>query len=173
MTSVAVRPGAGGRLWPRRDYYWELLPDRLEAHPIDVLIDRAPAVRKLGRQVLRLQRGVAAGVSDKTRWVRYADARITLQSLREEFAFNLGVEFGAVSARTEALRPHARRSPETPGERAFRKAARGLLAAGDVPAERRLAVLLEMAWALAMGSPRPPLVGRDARRRTGAAGRQS
>src|SRR5438270_14081810 len=99
MTSVGVRASAGGRLWPRRDYYWELLPDRVEAHPIDVLIDRAPAVRKLGRQVLRLQRGVAADVPDKTRWVRYADARITLQSMREEFAFNLGVEIGAVSAR--------------------------------------------------------------------------
>jgi hypothetical protein len=149
------RPRAGGRLWPKRDYFSELQRSLPEEHPIDVLIERAPAVRKLSRHVLRLRRQVAAQVTDKEQWIRYADARLNLAGLREELAFNMGVELGAVTARAEGLGRKARRTPETAEERAFRRAVRDALIVGAVPAERRLAVLIETAWALAGGAPAP------------------
>jgi hypothetical protein len=144
---------SGGRLWPRRDYYGELFRAASEGHPIDLLLDRTPAIRRLRRQVLRLQRDVATHMIDKAKWVRYADARVALQSLREEFSFNLGVELGAVTVRSEGTRQQDRSTAQAAEERSFRLAVRDLLFEGDLAAERRLVVLIEMAWALAMGSP--------------------
>lgn len=155
MTGAVRRPGATGRLWPKRDYFSQLRRQLPEEHPIDVLIEQAPAVRKLSRHVLRLRRQVAAQVADKERWIRYADARLNLAGLREELAFNLGFELGAVTARTEGLGRRGRRTPETAEERTFRRAVHDALMVGTLPAERRLAVLIETAWALAGGAPAP------------------
>lgn len=169
MTKVRRKGrGVGGWLWPRRDYYGELQPEPPGNHPIDRLLERSADVRSLNRQVLRLQRKIGGHIASRGTWSSYEEARGALSTLREELAFNIGFELGAVNGRGDAAVRERRSASgaETAEERAFRLSAQGLLLDGSVGAERRLLIFIEMAWALAMGSPS---LGRPSRRRPAAA----
>lgn len=166
--SRSRRRVVSGRVWPRVDYYEALRSQTEETHPIDVIVDHAPSVRKTYRQVLALERKIHVPDAARFAFVRYCDARLLLQSLRENMAFNVGVEIGTIVGRQGAL--HAKRGSGAADDGAFRFAARGLMLEGPTSPRRRLLTFLEMAWALASG-PADVTTVAAATRRTAAASR--
>jgi hypothetical protein len=145
----SARRAALGRLWPAIDYYEALRPQADEAHPVDETIDRTPPVRRTYRQVLALERRVRVPAVARPAFVRYCDARLLLQSLRENIAFNVGIEIGTLVGRRDALKGGP--SDRAADARVVRLAARGLMLDEAVAPKRRLLTFLEMAWSLARG----------------------
>jgi len=140
--------------WPTRNYFAELEPRSKDAHPIDELMDRHPDVRRLrrrARQLLaRVQKRVQTGdVLD------FEAERNHLDSTRVEVAYNLGFEGGLVLGRAEALRRGSRRAVDR-DDRLLLTVLRAVLASTRSPPDSVEALLLEVAWAFAVGGG-PPL----------------
>ena len=139
------------RLWPRRDYYQELVPADGRAHPVDEMVDASDEVHRWTKRVRRLRDRVV-GRAPAPRWVAYADAAFALSTLREALAFNVGVEYGALAARAEVLPGRSRRTAG-PIERRLRKQLLDLVFGAGIPAQRRVVVLSDLAGAVAAGAP--------------------
>lgn len=148
--SLISHPGRRFRLWPTIDYHAELRPSSDEEHPIDALLDDSTVVQRAYRRVLDLEPALSRAAGRPFR--EYADARLHLQSVREELAFNVGVEVGTTAARAESMAGTVAGSPG-----AFRAATRRLLQDQEFRADERLIAAIEIAWALARGP-----VARDA-----------
>lgn len=112
-------------------------------------MSRSPPIRKLTRRVVTLRSRIDALVEGNVNWIRYADARVDLEVLRQELAFNVGVEVGAILARAERARGGRGRSSQgTVEERELRVRTSKLLLATRIPAASRVAILLDLASAL-------------------------
>lgn len=139
------------RLWPTVNYYAELRPVVDEQHPIDALLDESPVVRRAYRRVRELEPPLSSSGGKTFR--DYADARLHLQSVREDLAFNLGIEVGATAARAEVLRSATPRRVQV-----FRAAARRFIRDDARRASERLLASIESSWALARGPVSPESV---------------
>lgn len=150
------------RRWPSVDYYAALQPTGAEAHPLDLLLDAAPDVRRAQRQVKGLE-GDLLAVGAAAR--EYADARLHLATLRENLAFSIGVELGVAAGRADALRGGRRDGVLLALRRVANEA--------NLGAKERLLVFIEAAWALARGPVGPRAVATAVRRRMGRGRRRS
>jgi hypothetical protein len=168
--------GLVGRIWPRVDHYKALAPDADQEHPIDALLERAPAIRRAHRRALDLQERIRVPDERTQRLLReFCDARLLLESQQAELAFSVGVDLGIAAGRQHAFaRLHNLKRRRQGG--ALRLSAQMLrLEAPSSPAESLLR-LLEVAWSLAAGpvpisaTVRP---GRSRRRRGSLKGRRS
>ena len=150
---MGARVSAALQRWPARNYFAELRPDPKETHPIDDLMDRDPELRRIRDRTRRLLARVQkhAKVDDL---LDFEAERNLLDSTRVEVAFNLGFEGGLVRGRSEALGRAARRAGNR-DERILLQDLRATLAGTRSPPERVEALLLELAWAFALGGGPP------------------
>jgi len=154
--------------WPARNYFAELEPTSKEDHPVDLAMARDPDLHRIhSRAFSHLKRLQAHPNSDAL--LDFEAERNHLDSARVEAAYNIGFEGGLVAGRIEALRL-VRRKRRSAGEGALVRQVRSAVAAARTSARQSQTVLLEVAWALALGSPLAPARARpagDKRRRPG------
>lgn len=158
-SALARRSRAGAKVsaalqrWPARNYFADLEPRMKEVHPIDELMDGHPEVRRLRRRAHRLLARVQKHApSDAV--LDFEAERNLLDSMRVEVAYNLGFEGGLVLGRTEALGRGARRAGDQ-DERLLLHELRSALASTRTAPGRIEALLLELAWAFALGGGPP------------------
>jgi len=116
-------------------------------------MDHHPAMLRIRRRTRRLLARVQkhAKVDDL---LDFEAERNLLDSTRVEVAFNLGFEGGLVRGRSEALGRAARRAGDR-DERLLLQDLRIILAGTRSPPDRVEALLLELAWAFAVGGGPP------------------
>jgi hypothetical protein len=153
--------------WPARNYFADLEPRSQEGHPVDDLMARDPDLDRIRRRALRHLHRLEAR-PDSEALLDFEAERNHLDSARVEVAFNIGFESGLVAGRMEGLRMAGgrRRAAE---EVAFARGVRSAATAARVSPGQSQAVLLELAWAIALGTPRegaPPVPASDSRRRS-------
>jgi hypothetical protein len=146
--------------WPARNYFAELEPPSKEGHPVDDLMARDPDLRRIGRRALRHLKRLQAH-PDWDVLLDFEAERNHLDSARVEAAYNIGFESGLVAGRIEALRI-VRGRHRSSEEGALVRQVRSAVAAARTSARRSQAVLLEVAWALALGGPPAPAGARPA-----------
>jgi hypothetical protein len=151
-----VRPGArvsaALQQWPVRNYFADLQPQPKEVHPIDALMDGHPEVRRISRRSRRL----LARVQKHARADALLDfeaERNLLDWTRVEVAYNLGFEGGLVLGRAQALGRGSKRAGDH-DEGLLLRELRAALASTRAAPERVEALLLELAWAFALGGGR-------------------
>ncbi|HLK90202.1 MAG TPA: hypothetical protein VKZ18_09930 [Polyangia bacterium] len=151
--TLGARVSAGLQRWPARNYFAEMQPDPKETHPVDDLMDHHPVMVRIGRRTRRLLARVQkhAKIDDL---LDFEAERTLLDSTRVEVAFNLGFEGGLVRGRSEALGRATRRAGDR-DERLLLQDLRALLAGTKSPPGRVEALLLELAWAFALGGGPP------------------
>jgi len=139
--------------WPARNYFADLQPRPKEAHPIDQLMDGHPEVRRINRRARRLLARVQkhARADDL---LDFEAERNLLDWTRVEVAYNLGFEGGLVLGRAEALGRASRRAGDR-NERLLLSELRAALASTRAAPDRVEALLLELAWAFALGGGAP------------------
>jgi hypothetical protein len=140
------------RHWPSRNFFAELEPDLGQPHPIEELAHRDPELRRAYRKLRGQTRGFQAQVRNAD-WIRFQDARVLVQTMEFELAFNLGFEQGLVTGRAESF--HHRTSVPK-GEMALRNRLLALTTNETLPPDEMAAVLLEHAWALTRQPPPTP-----------------
>jgi hypothetical protein len=158
--------------WPARNYFAELEPPSKEGHPLDDVMARDPDLHRIQRQALRhLKRLQAHPTSDAL--LDFEAERNHLDSARVEAAYNIGFEGGLVAGRIEGIRIVRGRS-RSAEEGALVRQVRSAVATAGTSVRQSQTVLLEVAWALALGSPPAPVGARSAgdRRRQSATKRR-
>ena len=151
--TIGARISATVQQWPARNYFAELQPDPKDFHPIDALMDRDPELLRIRRRTRRLLARVQKHAKVDALLDLEAEQTL-LDSTRVEVAFNLGFEGGLVRGRSEALGRAARRAGDR-DERMLLQDLRAALASTRSPPERVEALLLELAWAYALGGGPP------------------
>jgi hypothetical protein len=153
----------GGR---SRNFHRSISPSDSEAHPIDDEIERRLRHATLRKRIINAQGRVVAALGEQRHlYLRLEELVGNRHIDREEAMFNLGFEHGLGQGRADALAATLRRQ----GVRGRVLAARlaQLATNAGLGQPRKLAALLEVAWAMALG-PRKPLVSARRRsRRTG------
>jgi hypothetical protein len=152
--------------WPTRNYFADLEPRSREGHPVDDLMAGDSDLRRIRRRYLRhLKRLQARPGSDAL--LDFEAERNHLDSARVEVAYNIGFEGGLVAGRMEGLSATGGRQ-RGPEEAALARSIRAAMTATHVAPSRSQAVLLELAWALAIGPgerPAPRTRASDRKRR--------
>jgi hypothetical protein len=142
--------------FPRR--YCDLQGD--EEHPIDAVIARIPAIAALDRKLLRQSHVWESQVRDAEAYRDYEDARLRQRCLREEAFFDGGHREGRLVGLVESL------SASIAGSQRAGKLARQIrtaLLTTILPPDRIVAVLLELARAIALGQQLPAISSRERR----------
>ena len=150
---AGARVSATLQRWPARNYFADLQPQPKEVHPVDDLMDNHPELRQISRRTRRLLARVQkhAPADDL---LEFEAQRNLLDWTRVEVAYNLGFEGGLVYGRAEALRRASRRAADR-NERLLLGDLRAALAGTRAAPDRVEALLLELAWAFALGGGRP------------------
>ena len=150
---VGARVSAALQRWPARNYFADLQPLPKEVHPIDHLMDSHPEVRQVSRRVRRLLARVQkhAPANDL---LEFEAERNILDWTRVEVAYNLGFEGGLVLGRADGLGRASRRARDR-NEKLLLAELRAVLAATQAGPGRVEALLLELAWAFALGGGPP------------------
>ena len=150
---TGARVSAALQRWPARNYFADLQPRLKEVHPIDELMDGHPEVRRIRQRTRRfLTRVQKHARADDL--LDFEAERNLLDWTRVEAAYNLGFEGGLVLGRAEALGRAARRAGDR-DERLLLSELRATLAGTRAAPERVEALLLELAWAFALGGGPP------------------
>lgn len=135
----------------RRNAYREANTTDSEAHPIDDEVERRLRHATLRKRILAAQdRVVAALGGQRHLYLRLEELIGDRHIDREESMFNLGFEHGLVQGRADALAAPLRRQ----GARGRALAMRLAQLAANAGLDSPLAALLEVAWAMALGSPK-------------------
>jgi hypothetical protein len=138
--------------WPSRNYFSELESSAKESHPVDDLMGRDRALRRLRSRAGRfLARAQTEAISDAL--LDFEAERNHLDAARVEVAYNIGFESGLVLGRAEGLR-RTSGNPRDVGEEALLGELRGAIAGSGSSSDKVQALLLELAWGLAF--PPPP-----------------
>lgn len=141
--------------WPARNYFADLEPRSREGHPVDDLMAGDSDLRRIRRRYLRhLKRLQACPGSDAL--LDFEAERNHLDSARVEVAYNIGFEGGLVAGRMEGLRAAGARHRD-PEEAALARSIRATMTATRVAPAQSQAVLIELAWALAIGTREHPV----------------
>ncbi len=140
------------RRWPARDFLAEFEPELNQPHAIEELAHDDPALRRAYRALRRRSREVQAQVRNEN-WASFSDARVLVQTLEFELAFNLGFEHGLLRGRAESFRGAAHNPRPAGREAKVDSRLRALLAASNLPPDQVLATLLRFAYAFARGEP--------------------
>jgi hypothetical protein len=137
-----------------------------EEHPVDTIIDRIPQIATLDRDLARQARRWAGEVRDVQGFNHFEDRRLSQRTLREEAFFDAGHEHGRTRGRAESLSASMATNPAAwEVARAIYLSALGWRLRGP----RLVAVLLELARAVALGRRIPGSGDTRRRRRTGNA----
>jgi hypothetical protein len=139
--------------WPSRNYFAELEPRSNESHPVDDLMGKDPALRRIRARARRLLARVQkqANTSDL---LDFEAERNHLDAARVEVAYNLGFESGLVMGRAEGLHRRTRRSRDRSESMLVTDLRRALESSRLSPARTR-AVFQELACAFSVGVPLP------------------
>ncbi len=150
---LGAKVSAALQHWPARNYFADLQPRPKEAHPVDELMESHPELRRISRRARRLLARVQkhAPADDL---LEFEAQRNLLEWTRVEVAYNLGFEGGLVLGRAEALERASRRAADR-NERELLGDLRAALAGTRAAPNRVEALLLELAWAFALGGNRP------------------
>ena len=140
------------RHWPARDFLAEFEPELNQPHAIEELAHNDPTLRRAYQALRRRSREVQAQVRNKN-WASFSDARVLVQTLEFELAFNLGFEQGLLRGRAESFHGAARHRRRAGREAKIDSGIRALLAASDLPPDQVVATLLRFAYAFARGEP--------------------
>jgi len=146
------------RRFPAHDFLAEFEPELNQPHAIEELAHKDPALRRAYRALRKCSREMQSHVRNG-RWARFSDARVLVQTLEFELAFNLGFEQGLLRGRAESLDGGVRRGQHTARGPRLDSRIRAALAASEVHPDQAIATLLRLAYALARGKP-----GRSRRR---------
>lgn len=138
-------PARAPRAYPFERRYDALKTD--EPHPIDVIIDRIPAIAALDRKLLRLSKRHRSQVSDVRRFIDYEDARLDQRCVREQAFFDAGHQQGRLDGVVESLNSSVKLEPNA---RAFARRLEVARLSSTLATERVLAVLLELARGLVL-----------------------
>lgn len=141
---------AGSRADRRHNQHFAALQRESSEHPVDVAVDRMPEIARLRGKLLRRADQVMAKCGDAKLFIAYEDLRSDYCSRREAGYFDCGWDHGRLAGRAESLGASASANP------AARELMRDLLvlaAESTLPRGHVVAVVLEMARALAIGMP--------------------
>jgi len=137
--------------WPARNYFAELEPRLKEGHPVDDLMAKDPDIRRIRRRAHR-HFARAQTKADSSAVLDFEAERNHLDSARVEAAYNIGYEGGLVAGMIAGL-TKARGHRRDRAEAALLRDIRSLIAGAAASRGEVQALLLEMAWSLALESP--------------------
>lgn len=151
-TTLGARAAERLMRWPRRNHFADLQPQANELHPIDVLIDGSPEIRRASRRARRLLARVQrqANANDV---LNFEAERNAAEWARVEAAYNLGFEGGLVVGRAERLRLAHGRHVRSRGVQALFLQLRAALAETRASPKEIEVLLLEVAYAHAVEPP--------------------
>jgi len=133
-----------------------------EAHPIDEELERRLRHGTLRKRIIAAQGRVIAALGSQRHLYLELEQLVGDRAIdREEAMFNIAFEHGVVLGRAEALRAALRR--QGPQGRTLAREIARLAASEGLEPPRALNVIIEVAWALSLGSHKPP-VGEGRRR---------
>lgn len=139
----------------RRDHFEEANPARLEFHPLDGAVEQRLQHRRLRQQIFAAQDRIRDALGDDwSLFLKLEELMNQRASDREEAHFNVGYERGLVQGRADTLAATLRRRDHQ-GRKLAARLTHAAMNAGPPP-RRALAALLEVAWGLALGSPKRP-----------------
>lgn len=161
-------PRGIARRRPAVDYYRTLEPepaDDTKLNIVETLVDQAPGIRAATRRIRTREKQLGFPDEARESFVRYADARGELASLRETALFNVGVEIGLIVGRghRRPLQPLPTRA-RAHLRAALEMAARALERDGLVGFADELALIVRTALALGAAPAAVADVKRAARR---------
>jgi hypothetical protein len=139
------------RRWPHRNFLDELEPDLRQPDAIEDLAHRDPNLRNAYRALRRWSRKIRSKVPSSD-WASFRDARVVIQTMEFELAFNLGFETGHLARRT-GLSPRPTRRGRTDLDLATLAALQRLLRTKGAP---KHAATLLVRLASALLEPEPP-----------------
>ncbi|MBI5527837.1 MAG: hypothetical protein HY897_16020 [Deltaproteobacteria bacterium] len=138
-----------------------------EEHPVDTAVERRFPQKKSLRKMRRLSDQMMAALGDQRYlWLRLEEVQGEYHLQREEIFFNIGYEHGLAAGRADALQalmPACKCGSSTNRGRAFAARVRDLTMQVDLSPSLVMAVLLEVAWALALGFPQARTARTDRR----------
>lgn len=146
----------------KRNYYREARFEEKEGHPLDDEIDRRLRHATLSKQIHAAQDRLMAALGEQGHlFLRLEELFGNRAMDREEAMFNLGFEHGLVLGRADTLA--ASLQEQGARGRALARRLIQLAASAGLEPSRALAVLLEVAWGLALGPRKPPVAPRSRR----------
>ena len=149
----------------RHNYYREASASDGEAHPIDDELERRLRHGKLRKGIVAAQGRVIAALGEQRHLYLELEQVVGDRAIdREEAMFNIAFEHGLVRGRADSLRAALRR--QGPRGRTLARQIARLAASEGLESPRALNVIIEVAWALSLGSHKPPVrAGRSRRAR--------
>jgi hypothetical protein len=123
-----------------------------DPHPIDVTIDRIPAIAAVDRRLFRLSKRIRTQVGDIREFIAYEDARLEQRCERERAFYDAGHQEGRIEGAVESVNSSVK-SDRQAG--AFARRIQVAQLSAGLSAERTLAILLELARGLVLAGRRP------------------